>query len=182
MKGLIKERLDVECKVLSSRVSGSVIVARLENEEKKKEIIRNKNKLKGNSYIENDMSWEERKVQKKIGKWAKKQNSKGKEVKIGIGRIKMDGRWRVWADVESEEERQEEEGVREERKEERNRKEQNFVVSQEGRVVKRRKEDRKREEKIRKEGKKKETKLKRRLLFWNITGLEKQNKEFWRYS
>lgn len=37
MKGLIKERLGIECKVLSRRISGSIIVARLENEEKKRD-------------------------------------------------------------------------------------------------------------------------------------------------
>lgn len=42
------------------RVSGTVVVVKLENEDKKKEIMSNKNKLKGERiFIENDLSWEE---------------------------------------------------------------------------------------------------------------------------
>lgn len=46
-----------------------MIVARIENEEKKKEIMANKNRLRGERvYIENDLSWEERKVQERINR------------------------------------------------------------------------------------------------------------------
>lgn len=58
----IKEKLEVECKIMECRNSGPVIVAKVENEEKKKEIMEGKSKLIGeNIYIENDLSWEERK-------------------------------------------------------------------------------------------------------------------------
>lgn len=51
------------------RVSGTVIVVKLENEDKKKEIMSNKNKLKGERiFIENDLSWEERKIQEKMNR------------------------------------------------------------------------------------------------------------------
>lgn len=56
--------------------------------------MRNKNKLKGETiYIENDLTWEERKIQERISRWAKIQ--KGKEVKIRMGRVKIDNAWRL---------------------------------------------------------------------------------------
>lgn len=57
----LKERLKVECRIDKYWVSGAVIVAKIENEEKKKEITANKNRLKGERvFIKNDLSWEER--------------------------------------------------------------------------------------------------------------------------
>lgn len=43
----INEKLGVETKALWCRKSGRVVVARLESEEKKKEVMKNKSKLKG---------------------------------------------------------------------------------------------------------------------------------------
>jgi len=54
---LIREKIGVECKVISCRESGAVVVVKLESEEIKKEIMRNKHKLKGGRvFIENDLS------------------------------------------------------------------------------------------------------------------------------
>lgn len=45
---------------------------KLESEKVKKEVMRNKFKLKGEKiFIKNDLSWEERKIQNKINRWAK---------------------------------------------------------------------------------------------------------------
>jgi len=63
-----------------------VIVIRLKNEEEKKEVMKNKYKLKEESiYIENDLSWEERNIQVRIYKWVREQKEKGLEVKVGVG-------------------------------------------------------------------------------------------------
>jgi len=52
-------------------------VVRLESEKRKKEIMRNKYKLKGEQiFIETDLSWEERNTQAKINNWAKEQKKK----------------------------------------------------------------------------------------------------------
>lgn len=78
----LKQKIDVECKVMSCRQSGTVTIAKIESEEKKKEIMRNKHKLRGEKfYIENDLSWEERRTQEQITRWAKEQKAKGEEVK-----------------------------------------------------------------------------------------------------
>lgn len=66
IEDLIKTKLGVDMKTEGYRVSGTVV--KLENEDKKKEIMSNKNKLKGESiFIENDLSWE-RKIQEKMNR------------------------------------------------------------------------------------------------------------------
>ena len=46
-----------------SRINGTVIVVRVGSEKENSEIMRNKHKLKGGRiFIENDLSWEERKI------------------------------------------------------------------------------------------------------------------------
>jgi len=100
---LIREKVGVDINVLGCRESGTVLVIKLESEEEKKEVMRNKHRLKGEKiYIENDLSWEERSIQVKINKWAKEQKEKGLEVKIGIGRVRVKGVWRTWAEIEKE--------------------------------------------------------------------------------
>lgn len=90
VKGFLTEKIGIECKVEYCRRSGTVIIVKLDSEETKREVMRNKNKLKGETiYIENDLTWEERKTQERISRWAKTQKEKGKEVKIGMGRVKI---------------------------------------------------------------------------------------------
>lgn len=69
IKEFIKERIGVECNIVFTRINGKVIVVRVGCEEERNEIMRNKYKLKGGSiFIENDLSWEERKIQERINK------------------------------------------------------------------------------------------------------------------
>jgi len=63
VKEVIRKKLGIECKVNEVRKSGPVIIVKLDSEERKKEIIKNKSKLKGDSlFIENDLNFEERKM------------------------------------------------------------------------------------------------------------------------
>lgn len=65
----MKEEIGVETNVLECRKSGTVIIAKIESEVKKKEIMCNKNRLKGERiYIEHDLIREDRKRQEEIGK------------------------------------------------------------------------------------------------------------------
>lgn len=69
LQNLMREKIKVECHIKSYRVSGPVVVAKIESEEKKKEIMMNKNRLKGERmFIENDLNWDERKIQEKISR------------------------------------------------------------------------------------------------------------------
>lgn len=65
---MIKTKLGVDMKAIGYRVSGTVVV-KLENKEKKKEIMINKSKLKGEKiFIKHNLSWEERKIQEKMNR------------------------------------------------------------------------------------------------------------------
>ncbi|XP_039303405.1 golgin subfamily A member 6-like protein 1 [Solenopsis invicta] len=110
-EALIKEKIgvDIDGKVVNCRESGKIILIKLDNEEGKKEIMRNKYKLKGeNLYIENNLSWEERKVQERIHRWTKEQKEKGVEVKAGTGRLRVKGMWKMWEEIEWKLEKEEE--------------------------------------------------------------------------
>ncbi|KAL6259327.1 hypothetical protein P5V15_009242 [Pogonomyrmex californicus] len=91
VENFIEKELGIECKIKMCRINKAVVIAKVEGEEKKWEIMTNKSKLRGGRiYIENDLSWEERKIQERIQRYKRKQKEKGLEVKIGTGRIKMD--------------------------------------------------------------------------------------------
>jgi len=67
----LRDKLGVTCEVNDVRKSGPVIVTRIEGKEGKKEVMRNKFKLKGDKmFIENDLSFDERKVQDVIARKA----------------------------------------------------------------------------------------------------------------
>lgn len=77
-------------KIVSSKKSGKVIIARLKDGDTKKRIMENKHKLKEeNIYIENDLTWKRKKIQEKINKWAKEERVKGKEVKVGYTKVRI---------------------------------------------------------------------------------------------
>lgn len=134
----IKEKIDVEVKVNKCRKSNNVLIITLEEEIKKREVMRAKNRLKGEKiFIENDLTWEERKVQEKIYRWVKEERSNGREIKVGYARVNIEGRWIKWGDIERKLERKGGEVLREKRnvvegeKEEKEgeEKRQNFVVA-----------------------------------------------------
>lgn len=70
MEEFRRKKLNIEVKVIRCRRSEGVLVVKMENEHMKKKVMRNKSKLKGrNIFTENNLSWEERKVQEKINRW-----------------------------------------------------------------------------------------------------------------
>jgi len=104
MKGLLYNKLGVVCEIGEVRKSGPVIVAKIIGEAGKREIMSKKYKLKGEKiFIENDLSFEERKIQEKMNIWARGKRSVGIEVKLGRGRVKIRDRWIAWEDIEREE-------------------------------------------------------------------------------
>lgn len=100
-KDFLKSRLGVACGIISVRISGPVIIVKIDKEEDKKWVMRNKNRLKGGKiFIENDLTWEERKRQERIGRWVKEQRNKGEDVKAGYARVRIKGVWKSWEDIE----------------------------------------------------------------------------------
>lgn len=94
--------------------------------------MKRKNKLKGikgeQIFIENDLTWEERKIQERINKWAKEKKSIEEDIKIGVGKVRIKDIWKFWSDIEKEEEQRigERKDNRDE-KEEENERNRNFV-------------------------------------------------------
>lgn len=98
----LRTEIEVGVKVVRYRRSNKIVVATVEEEEVKKIIMKNKKKLKGKRiFIENDLSWEERKIQEKIGRWVKREKEKGKSVKVGFKWI--EGKWKRWNEIEKKE-------------------------------------------------------------------------------
>jgi len=65
IKKWINNKLEMDCNIVAVRKSGKVLVIRVQNEEDKKVIMSNKlkgDKVKIKREIENDLSWEERKL------------------------------------------------------------------------------------------------------------------------
>jgi len=74
----LKTKMKVDCRIVGCRESGAVVVIRLESEEEKRKVMRNKHRLKRERiFIEIDLSWEKRNVQVRINSWAKEQKKKG---------------------------------------------------------------------------------------------------------
>jgi len=62
--------------------------------------MQKKNKLSGGIiFIENNLTWEERKIQREISVWVKQQRAKEKRIKIGYGKIRVNGEWKYWNDI-----------------------------------------------------------------------------------
>lgn len=72
MEKFIEEITGTPAKVTKCRLSGSVIVATIENNELKENIMKRKGRLgEKRIYIENDLTWEERKRQERTCAWVK---------------------------------------------------------------------------------------------------------------
>lgn len=96
----LRNKLNVEGGIENAWRSGPVIIAKVESWEKKMVIWKNKAKLKDSEiYIEHDLSWVERKKQETILKWAREQREKGIEVKVGFGKVRVNGVWSLWEKV-----------------------------------------------------------------------------------
>jgi len=169
----MEEKISVKCKIEYCRISGKVIIAKLGSEEEKREMMRNKNRLKKDQFfIENDLTWEKRKTQERINIWVKKRRNKEEDVKIGFGKVRVKGIWRYWGDIEKNfttigEKRR---GGFEEREDEENAGVQRAKEIVQKRILRRPKGRREKEYKKRKKVK---------MTFWNVAGLERQDKEFW---
>ncbi|XP_023318006.1 uncharacterized protein LOC106651336 [Trichogramma pretiosum] len=100
----LKEKLAIEAGLHAAWRSGQVVVGKCTSYEQKEMIMKNKARLAGTRiYIENDLSFEDRKIQEKIARWARAQREKGREVKVGLGRVMVDEKWIRWESVPEEE-------------------------------------------------------------------------------
>lgn len=96
---MLADRLGVRVEVEAAWRGGSVIVARLGSVGEKRQIMGSKSKLAGTKiFIENDLSYEDRKRQEEMAKWVRSRREEGWSIKLGIGKIFAEGKWIRWED------------------------------------------------------------------------------------
>lgn len=96
----VDQNVGVKADVVKAWQNGVVIIAKLGSWEQKSAVMKGKSRLKGTTiYIENDMSYDERKKQELIIKWVKEKKAEGIEVKVGQGRVRINGEWKKWEDI-----------------------------------------------------------------------------------
>lgn len=79
------------------REKGSMLVVKVQSEWMKRNILMNKWKLKGREvWIEEDLTWEERRIKWKIGQVALKEKLKGKKIRVGQQGIWIEETWWRW--------------------------------------------------------------------------------------
>ncbi|XP_077278817.1 uncharacterized protein LOC143906545 isoform X2 [Temnothorax americanus] len=103
----VMKKLGVEVKIeeirkieAGRREKGGMALVKVGSEEEKAKIMRNKWKLRDeNTWIDEDLTWEERRIKWKINQVAWKARGEGKRVRIGMGRVWIEGEWWVWDEV-----------------------------------------------------------------------------------
>lgn len=114
VENLFREKLGLETKVKSVRGSGSVIVVSVDRETKMA-VMKNKSKLRGSKiFIENDLSFEDRKKQKEIRSFVREKREAGWNMRAGEGSIFVKGRWWRWEGRELLEKKLEQGGINKE--------------------------------------------------------------------
>jgi hypothetical protein len=77
-----------------------MMLVKIESWNQKKNIILNKSKLKERKgermYIDDGLTNEEKKAQKKLREVTREVRNKGKRVKIGYRKIQINGEWFIW--------------------------------------------------------------------------------------
>ena len=98
----LEKYLNIQVDIVSTWRRGKVIIAKIYNFEQRELIMKNKNKLKGTKvFIENDLSFDDRKRQEEIVKWAKVQREKGVDIKVGLGKVFSNGTWLKWEEIKA---------------------------------------------------------------------------------
>lgn len=98
----LRTELKVEAKVggvrtLNKGTQAELVVVEMESWDKKREIMQVKNRLKGKRiYIDDDLTRNEREIQKQIRSIAKEEILKGKKVKVGYRKITIEGECFIW--------------------------------------------------------------------------------------
>lgn len=76
---------------------GDMLIVKVRSEENKRKILENKRKLKGrNVWIEEDLTFKERKMRWNLRKVAEEERRKGRTVRMGNGRIWVENAWWFW--------------------------------------------------------------------------------------
>lgn len=103
VRELAGEELVKEIKEVYSigKEKDKVILVKMSEYENKSKVMANRNKLKGTQiYLDDDLSKEEREVQRHVRIWADEERKKGRSVKIGRGKCSIGEDVYVWNEAE----------------------------------------------------------------------------------
>jgi len=79
------------------KMGRGIVRVQMPNFTSKINTLKNKNKLKGkDTYIESDLTKQEREIQAAIRRTAQQEREKGKTVRVGYQKIQIDGIWENW--------------------------------------------------------------------------------------
>jgi len=82
---------------------GCMIRVRVGSEEEKRRIWKNKGKLRGGEvWLEDDLTWEQRRIRGKLRQIAWREAREGRKVKVEQGRLWSEGKWWRWDEEEDE--------------------------------------------------------------------------------
>lgn len=107
IENFIANKLKTNVKILSvteikQKTDQQMVVVKCESFEQKRQIMRNKNKLKGTEcYLEDDLTKEDRKIQTILRHKVKEERSKGKNVKMGYRKIVINNEIWDWNEEEN---------------------------------------------------------------------------------
>lgn len=87
----------ISARVIKSKYTNPMVIAKVGDWEQKMQIMKNKAKLKGKPiYIDDDLAPNDRKMQAEIRNIAKNERRQGKTVKVGFGKINLNGEFWIW--------------------------------------------------------------------------------------
>lgn len=104
LKNFLKDELDIDVKPKEVRTIGKEkknLLVILNTWEEKQEIMKNKQRLRNKKetekvYVDNDLTENEIKIQKKITEIANKFKEEGKITRVRYQKIEVDGKWWCW--------------------------------------------------------------------------------------
>lgn len=98
----IKKEMKIDVEITEAyEVRKGIVLAKLKKRSEKRNIMIKKNMLKETQiYVEDDLTYKERQIQKKLREVARKEKAHGKQVKVGYQRITIDKKTYAWTDIE----------------------------------------------------------------------------------
>ncbi|KAM0727873.1 hypothetical protein ACS0PU_005342 [Formica fusca] len=108
VEDVLKE-IKIEARVEGVRCLGSkeggkgTAIVKIDEVEKKKEIMRRRGEIKGRDIrLDDDLTWRERRMRWLIESVARREREKGKRVWVGYGKVQINGIWWKWNEGEEE--------------------------------------------------------------------------------
>lgn len=102
VEDFMQGRLKIQSKIVEAyEIGDGAILAKVKNWKEKKDVMKNSRHLKGTEiYIENDMTLQERKIQKKLRQMARDEKEKGNEAKVGYRKLTINNKVYLWEEIE----------------------------------------------------------------------------------